>query len=465
MGIPLLFGYLKRKYKSIDLIRYLSENEKCDNLFLDYNGLIHKVINNYTEKNIEKITDEEVYNDIYKYTKEIYNLVNPRKLLYIAIDGVAPKAKMNQQRMRRFKSGSRNPGVFDRNRVTPGTKFMKGLSVFLHDKFSNKEIKCKVIFSDVGVSGEGEHKIMKYLRDNEKFIKRDINIMSGLDADLIMLSMTVDLNIKLMRETEDYFTIFDINRFEKILIDDIQERIKNKLDKKRIIYDFVVMSFFLGNDFLPNLPMLKIKENGVNILLKTYTRMMNKGVLHIVNEDKYINVMNLEYFLNELGKSQMYIKKKSVEKYYKDTFKTSSNKYIQKVKDKYIEGVQWNTRYYFHGTEDYRWYYPYYHGVYAFEFKNIKLYNEKKSEEYTDLEQLVSVLPKNNLPNEYSDEIDMSIGYLFPDKFEIDNRDFNIPEHARNAFIPFINENDSKKLFEKTKVYKKSYYKNEDKEY
>ena len=199
---------------------------------------------------------------------------------------------------------------------------------------------------------------------------------------------------------------------------------------------------------------------------------MNKGVLHIVNEHKYINVMNLEYFLNELGRSQMYyMKKKSVDietekiKYYKDTFKTSSNKYIKKVKDKYIEGVQWNTRYYFHGTEDYRWYYPYYHGVYAFEFENIKLYNEKKSEEYTDLEQLVSVLPKNNLPNEYSDEIDMSIGYLFPDKFEIDNKDFNIPEHARNAFIPFINENDSKKLFEKTKVYKKSYYKNEDKEY
>lgn len=44
---------------------------------------------------------------------ELVRVVNPKKLLYIGLDGVAPRAKINQSRDRRFKSGVEDIDFFN----------------------------------------------------------------------------------------------------------------------------------------------------------------------------------------------------------------------------------------------------------------------------------------------------------------------------------------------------------------
>lgn len=97
---------------------------------------------------------------IFAAIEKLVDTVRPQRLLFIAIDGVAPRAKMNQQRQRRFKSATSrqvaakvaaDPSTiqlpkadaaeaaaaevgheaFDSNCITPGTHFMQTLDEYL----------------------------------------------------------------------------------------------------------------------------------------------------------------------------------------------------------------------------------------------------------------------------------------------------------------------------------------------
>jgi len=74
-----------------------------DNLYLDMNGIIHNCARR-SDGSAFPQTESETMLKVFLYLDKIVGLIKPKRLLYLALDGCAPRAKMNQQRQRRFRS-------------------------------------------------------------------------------------------------------------------------------------------------------------------------------------------------------------------------------------------------------------------------------------------------------------------------------------------------------------------------
>ncbi|CAG8817096.1 34993_t:CDS:2, partial [Racocetra persica] len=165
--------------------------ENPDNFYIDMNGIIHGIIN----ENLSTYngTDNDIiFNAICDYIDDLIFMIDPKQLIFIAIDGVAPRAKMNEQRKRRFEKANAND-KFDRSSVTPGTKFMKDFSEHIKEFISKKNQNDsdwrtkKIIFSGHDVPGEGEYKILEYIRRSELDSLK--HLIFGKDSDIILLGL------------------------------------------------------------------------------------------------------------------------------------------------------------------------------------------------------------------------------------------------------------------------------------
>ena len=409
MGVPGFFLWFLKKYKNKKFV--LKQDElglnNIDSLLIDTNCLLHpqcfKVLaeNPKLKDNIE--LERKMMNACIEYLKYIIEYVNPDKEIYIAIDGVAPTAKIKQQRQRRYKSVN-DKVLFDKiktkhnkeittywnnSAITPGTEFMELLTKRIIDFCKNSKYKAKIYFSTANTPSEGEHKLLQHIRDCDNNYNY---VIYGLDADLIFLALASNKdNIHLLREAQEIGTekektnmnilnYVSIDVLKECILEELNdilydELIERNLDKERIMRDFIFICYFLGNDFLPHIPSIDIKcydkkcENGLDLLLQAYANTYDNldDYLISMNDDNEIsyNVVFLqmfveylasfeeEFFMNMYNSKKHFRKCESEDPYEKEKYKIENLQF--KIEDDIELGKDENEEY------KYRYYKKYYH--------------------------------------------------------------------------------------------------------
>ena len=271
MGIPVYFKTIISQYQDDILIK--SELENVSLLCFDLNCLIHPCCREIISRGSN---DEKEMIDYLLESIESLISLTKAKNIYIAIDGIPPKAKMKQQRQRRHRSALEN-SVWDTNAISPGTYFMDRLNARLHQCYDNAD---NVVISDSSEVGEGEHKIFAYLNN---IVKKDNIVIYGLDADLIQLGLVNKYDhLYLLRERTQYNIEDCENDYIYLSIRSLENHIKrdinmiSKINDRVIINDYIFLCMLLGNDFINHMESLNLRYRGLESLLDIYKSLQDR---------------------------------------------------------------------------------------------------------------------------------------------------------------------------------------------
>lgn len=440
MGIPSYFIHLVKQHPHI-LKRFVPQ--RVNNLYMDCNSFIYEAyhaICSETESNSQLSLEMQIIHRVIQKLDETIAIVNPTDKVIVAFDGVAPVAKLEHQRARRYKSWytqqlfqSSVDDAWNTAAITPGTTFMGNLSRRVKSHYDAVSI---VKVSGSNEVGEGEHKICEYLRSNKEQHASQTTFIYGLDADLIMLAMNhlhICPQMYLFRETPHFIQSIDktLEPNEQYVLD-----IKALSDALPMPpTDYVMLCFLLGNDFLPQFPTVNLRRNGMEKVMEAYMHvgkpltngnsiiwphlqevfayLASKEYAFFVDTHQFRAKMerrgppadlneavNLTPTLNRIVEKQINLKKSGWEtRYYHLLFPEHLN--INDLCKNYIEGLEWTLKYYTSGCPDWRWKYNYHYPPLLKDLAMFDNYNAYKpplqSKPVTPLVQLCYVLPRASL--------------------------------------------------------------------
>lgn len=311
------------------------------------NSILHTCTHS-NDDTLVRMTEDQMYAAIFTYIEHLFEIIKPNKVFYMAIDGVAPRAKMNQQRARRFRTayeaelnlkkaiqdGAEIPkeDPFDSNAITPGTEFMAkltdNLKYFIHKKITedSRWANVQIILSGHEVPGEGEHKIMEYIRTMKNQPDADPNLrhcIYGLDADLIMLGLVSHYpHFALLREevtfgprsqkkssdiNDQKFYLLHLSLLREYLsleFRDLDTELNFEYNFERVLDDFILIMYVIGNDFLPNLPDLHLNKGAFPLILETFKQALRQCDGYL-NENGTINLKRLDIWLHILSEFEL----------------------------------------------------------------------------------------------------------------------------------------------------------------
>ena len=381
MGIPSYFSYIVKNHIAI-IKKYVPASLPIHNLYMDCNSIIYDVIHSMTDKNS---TNKMIIHAVIDKIENYIAIIEPSKLVFIAFDGVAPVAKLEQQRIRRYKSHFQNEmtkKVFKKEEsgwntaaITPGTEFMKELNAGIIEYYGNSacgrhnsangnqlggqvgdqvgdqvggRFKGSYIISTSADVGEGEHKLFHHIRANP-LANVETSVVYGLDADLIMLAINhlpISPQIYLFRETPEFIKSIDksLEPGESYLMDIplLAETISQSMSDAYVprnlensrVYDYIFLCFFLGNDFMPHFPALNIRTGGIDKLLNAYKATIGLKESTVLTDGSKIYWKNVRILVQHLASLE--------DEYIKTEMKSrdKTEKYINPFKD------GWQSRYY-----------------------------------------------------------------------------------------------------------------------
>lgn len=396
MGIPKLRKALSTAFESTF---YRTGSRLVDCLYIDCNGIIHSAVGKNRQSAVQEDEYPDLVQDCIAAIKSVTNHYRPKKILYLAVDGPVPMCKIQESRERRyFGATSRNIGDYSGDLITPGTKFMVLLDEAMKELDNNSFGVLKMIYSSHLVPGEGEHKIMRYIRENKDSLSMHSgnHVMYGNDSDLILLGLCTGLGkMFIAKDTVELLDsrnlVIDSSKNKnEFSVDVLRNSINASIGDDRED-EFIFACSLIGNDFLPRSALMSDVESG----LKFIVDFLKTG--SVIEDDclsLFIELSNQETLAGETLLSSIYERSQDSNstqyrsrvlnavatvvpedrddafRYHWYTkfliyheFNSRALTTIAKACVEYIRGLHWVFNYYTLGQDavTWLWYYPYHH--------------------------------------------------------------------------------------------------------